>query len=1133
MAVCSFPKAPCCPASYLVTFSPKQGHPKLHNLSPTSLFKVGASTPPCFLPDVGRSSASNLRQGLRISSCMEPSQGALPLQTVRIHYHRKFGDYENWGLHVWGAVKAPTSWESPLFPSGEDDFGVYWDIEGYSDDNLNFLVHQGNLKDCGGSIQSFDAASQQLWLVSETDEVFSKKPDLAKTPKGSLKLARAYWVKENLVAWPSSVEGAEFYLHASKSANLLISGSGVEGSDSTIKLDKVSGLPIEVVYKFPHIKSYIALRIPSPFDVKELVKCQLAIAMQNADGGPLDVSGVQLPGVLDDVFSYDGPLGPLFTEEGVSLSVWAPTSQRVKLLLYSSPSGDEPIEVVDLHEEKGVWTVRGPKTWRAQYYLFQVEVFHPLTQKIETSLANDPYSRGLSANGERSLLVDLNDPELQPTGWTELGNQKPILKSFTDISIYELHIRDFSIADESVDSLFQGTYLAFTSQTSRGVKHLKELADAGLTHIHLLPSFDFASVDEVKENWKSVDSQKLAAFPTDSDKQQAVVVAIQNEDGYNWGYDPVNWGVPEGSYSTDPSSSKRCLEFRQMIQAINCLGLRVVLDVVYNHLHGNGPHDNYSVLDKVVPGYYLRLNTDGQIENSTCMNNTASEHYMVDRLIVDDIRHWAVDYKVDGFRFDLMGHLMKSTMLRAKDVLQSLSVDQDGIDGSKIYLYGEGWDFGEVARNGRGENASQSNLAGTEIGSFNDRIRDSAIGGSPFADPRQQGFLTGLYLQPNGFDQGDEEALRNALAATTDWIRVGLVGNLKDFSFLNYQGKQVTGEEVLTHDGRPVAYAKNPVETINYVSAHDNETLFDVIMLKTARSVTLKERCRINSLASSIIALSQGIPFYHAGDDILRSKSLDRDSYNSGDWFNRLDFTYESNNWGIGLPPKEKNGSKWNFMRDLLSDKSLRASKADILLAKENFRVFLKIRYSTPLFCLPTSHDIQERVKFHCSGPYENLGVIVMSIEDGIKDQNHLKQLDDQYQTVVVIFNACPKSVSFDVPFCKSKTLILHPLQESSSDEMTKQQRRASQHWVTNTLVLALEEGKSSYFGITGHSEQDSPIIAGLPIHPLDLSNFSCPQSIPSFLKKESWVSDLYFEPHQGNSSNWNFVIKDSIPEQN
>lgn len=969
---------------------------------------------------------------------MAASEDAIPLQTVRIHYHRRNGDYESWGLHIWGDVKDSTSWESPLLPSGTDGFGSYWDINMQHGDNLHFLVHQGQLKDCGGSISS-SAITQNLWLVSENEEVFNEEPDLTNIKKGSLKLARAYWVKEDLMAWPSSIDDAEFYLHASKSANLLLSGSGVEGADTVIKLEKASGgLPTEVVQKFPHIKNYIALRIPPPTNVKELVKCQLAIALQSADGVPLDASGIQLPGVLDDVFSYDGPLGPLFTKEGVSLFLWAPTAQMVKLLLYASPSGGEPTEIVELLDENGVWTAHGPKNWNEKFYLFEIKVFHPMTQSIEISVANDPYSRGLSANGERSLIVDLNDPEVQPKGWTKLALEKPTLNSFTDIAVYELHIRDFSISDESVDFVFRGTYLAFTSQNSRGMKHLKGLADAGLTHVHLLPSFDFASVDEIKENWKSVDITKLATLPPDSEEQQAAVVVIQDEDGFNWGYDPVNWGVPDGSYSTDPNSSKRCLEFRQMIQALNHLGLRVVLDVVYNHLHGNGPHDRYSVLDKVVPGYYLRRNTNGEIENSTCVNNTASEHYMVDRLIVDDLRHWAVDYKVDGFRFDLMGHLMKSTMLRAKKVLQCLTVDNDGIDGSKIYLYGEGWDFGEVAGNGRGENAAQCNLAGTGIGSFNDRIRDSAIGGSPFADPRQQGFLTGLYLQPNDLDQGDEEAMKDALAATTDWICLGLAGNLKEFSFTNYLGEKVKGKEVLTHDGRPVAYAKSPTETINYVSAHDNETLFDVIMLKTSRNVSLQERCRINALASSIVSLSQGIPFFHAGDDLLRSKSLDRDSYNSGDWFNRLDFTYESNNWGIGLPPKGKNGSKWNIMRGLLSDESLRASKSDILFAKENFEVFLKIRFSTSLFRLPNAHEIQERVKFHNKGASNMPGVIVMSIEDGVKGQNNLEQLDEQYQSIIVVFNASPSGISIDIPFCKSKQLILHPFQASSSDDVVK-----------------------------------------------------------------------------------------------
>lgn len=958
-------------------------------------------------------------------------------QTVRIHYHRSDGIYESWGLHVWGDTEVPTSWQSPLTPAGLDDFGLYWDVAVKSNGNADFLIHKEDIKDCTGSITC--SMQQEIWMVSENEEIFKGRPDLACIQKGSLSLARAYWVKEDLFAWPSDSAGDQFYLHASKSANLSLSSNGVEGADTVIKLEKDSGLPLEVIKKLPHLKGYVALRVPPSCNARKLVKTQLAIAVSSADGLLLDASGIQLSGVLDDLFAYDGPLGVVLTKKSVTLHLWAPTAQHVKVLLYSSPSGGDPEDIVELYEMNGTWTVHGQMDWLGKFYLFEVTVFHPLTQKIEKSIATDPYSRGLSANGERSLILDLDDEATKPEEWDKLALEKPALKELTDIAVYELHIRDFSIADESVDPLLRGTYLAFTSQNSAGVRHLKELAEAGLTHVHLLPSYDFASVDEIKENWKFLDEKKLAALPPDSDEQQAAVAMIKDTDGFNWGYDPVNWGVPEGSYATDPNSSQRSLEFRAMIQALNRLGLRVILDVVYNHLYGSGPHDRYSVLDKVVPGYYLRRNTSGEIENSTCMNNTASEYYMVDRLIVDDLKQWAVNYKVDGFRFDLMGHLMKSTMVRAKNVLQSLTKERDGVDGSKIYLYGEGWDFGEVAGNKRGKNAAQCNLAGTGIGSFNDRIRDSALGGSPFADPRQQGFLTGLFLKPNGFDQGDKSTMRSTLAATTDWIRAGLAGNLKDFVFTSCNGEEVKGMEILTNDGRPVAYAASPQETINYVSAHDNETLFDTIMLKTARDVSLQDRCRINHLASSIVALSQGIPFFHAGDDLLRSKSLDRDSYNSGDWFNRLDFTYESNNWGVGLPPKEKNGSKWEIMRDLLSDRSLKATKSEIIMAKENFKTLLKIRFSSPLFRLPTTHEVQARLRFHNTGPNGVPGVIVMSIVDGDDGHGGLQQVDPLYRSVVVLFNACPTDITITVPLFKARQLYLHPSQASSFDEILKQ----------------------------------------------------------------------------------------------
>ncbi|XP_073224055.1 pullulanase 1, chloroplastic isoform X2 [Cicer arietinum] len=724
--------------------------------------------------------------------------------------------------------------------------------------------------------------------------------------------SRAYWVSEFVIAWNVDVENGFCYLLSSKYASLSISNGQIQGEDLKIKLEEdKAGLSANVVEKFPHIRGYRAFRLPPGSDVKSFLKSQLAVVICDSDEKCRNCTGLQLPGVLDELFSYNGPLGALFSEEAVSLYLWAPTAQLVHAYIYKHPSGDDPIEIVPLEEEHGVWRTKGPKSWEGCYYVYEVCVYHPSTSRVEKCYANDPYARGLSADGRRTFLLDLDSDELKPDGWDNLANEKPILHSFSDISIYEMHIRDFSANDLSVQTEFRGGYLAFTFPDSAGVLHLKKLSSAGITHVHLLPAFQFAGVDDQKENWKNVDTSVLESFPPDSDQQQALITAIQNIDGYNWGYNPVLWGVPKGSYASNPNGPNRAVEFRKMVQALNRTGLRIVLDVVYNHLQGSGPFDEHSVLDKIVPGYYLRRNTDGFIENSTCMNNTASEHFMVERLILDDLVHWAVNYKIDGFRFDLMGHIMKSTMVKAKNALHCLTKEKDGVDGSSIYIYGEGWDFGEVAKNGRGINASQFNLSGTHIGTFNDRIRDAMLGGSPFGHPLQQGFVTGLLLQPNDHDHGTEADMKSMLAASMDHIQIGMAANLQDFVLTNSKGEEVKGSEVLTYGGTPVAFASCPIETVNYVSAHDNETLFDIVSLKTPMDISVAERCRINHLATSVIALSQGIPFFHSGDEILRSKSLDRDSYNSGDWFNRLDFTYNSNNWGVGLPPQEKNEKSW------------------------------------------------------------------------------------------------------------------------------------------------------------------------------------------------------------------------------
>src|SRR6185295_5052879 len=299
------------------------------------------------------------------------------------------------------------------------------------------------------------------------------------------------------------------------------------------------------------------------------------------------------------------------------------------------------------------------------------------------------------------------------------------------------------------------------------------------------------------------------------------------------------------------------------------------------------------------------LNGNGEPETSSCCPNTASEHRMMEKLMVDSLVTWAREYKVDGFRFDLMGHHTQANLLNIRAALDALRPNRDGVDGAKVILYGEGWNFGEVANNAQFVQATQANMAGTGIGTFNDRLRDGARGGGPFSGIQEQGYLTGLFLDPNATDQGSPATQMARLLYTTDWIRAGIAGSLASYPFENAAGV-IGPASAIDHNGQPTGYTAIPRESINYIEAHDNETLWDTIQFKASPAATVADRARIQNLGIALIGLGQGIPFFHAGADLLRSKSLDRDSFNSGDWFNKIDWTYASNNWGVGLPSAEK-----------------------------------------------------------------------------------------------------------------------------------------------------------------------------------------------------------------------------------
>ncbi|MBK9094278.1 MAG: pullulanase-type alpha-1,6-glucosidase [Anaerolineae bacterium] len=850
-------------------------------------------------------------------------------------------------------------------------------------------------------------------------------------PRGDLSTAKALWVSGDTIAWNASGGSANSYeLFYAANGGMTLAPTGIEGGDAIALTYDPAGLSPEIQAKFPHVAGYDALKI-SPSDlpmVKGLLTGQIAMQARNADGNLADATSLQIQGVLDDLYTYGGALGVTFDGGAPTLAVWAPTAKNVTLHVYDdSTTTTDATFPMTLDTSTGVWGITGDAGWMGKFYLFEVEVYVRGTGQVEHNMVTDPYSFSLSMNSMRSQIVDLNDPALMPADWDSF--EKPALSSFEDISIYELHVRDFSMNDATVPAEHRGKYLAFTDSASNGMTHLSSLAAAGLTHLHLLPVFDIASVNEDASQRQEPDWAQLASYPRDSDQQQAIIGPLRDLDGFNWGYDPYHYTTPEGSYASDPDGTARILEFRQMVQALNEAGLRVVMDVVYNHTNASGQNDR-SVLDKIVPGYYHRLSVLGSVETSTCCQNTASEFNMMEKLMVDSLVTWATQYKVDGFRFDLMGHHMKSNMETVRDTLWALTPDQNGVDGASIYLYGEGWNFGEVANNARGVNATQINMAGTGIGSFNDRLRDGARGGGPFSPLQQQGFISGLYYDPNDADQGTTDP-RAKLLHYMDWVRIGLAGNLGAFTFIDKDGNLVRGDQI-DYNGSPAGYNADPQENIVYVSAHDNETLFDAIQAKAAISNSIESRVRMQMMGLSLTSLAQGVHFFHAGDDLLRSKSLDRNSYNSGDWFNRLDFSYRDNNWAVGLPPAGDNQSTWAIIGPLFRNQDLRAHGRDIVATADHFQEMMTIRNSSALFDLATADDVMSRVTFFNTGPDQTPGLIVMFIADRVGGAN----LDPYHDSVGVFFNASDEAQAYQMP--TSSEYHLHEVQANSADPIVR-----------------------------------------------------------------------------------------------
>jgi pullulanase-type alpha-1,6-glucosidase len=970
------------------------------------------------------------------------TQGCRVNDQAIFHYHRPagdFGDYNSdnyvdfWGLHTWGDAADP-GWTTPRKPARASAFGQVFEVPLINNKQIvNYIFHRGDTKDPGPD-QSLDIAKWgcEVWQAQGADpENPYILPILRGTvAAGDLNKARAHWIDRNTIAWDVEPAGDTTGLYYSLGGTIVLNGDLIQGYDNVIPLIyDPQGLSAAQKAKWPHLADYKAYRIGNQFlpILKNVLKMQLAVATGTTQF-TANATGVQIPGVLDDLYPYDGALGATYTGENVTVAVWAPTARNVALQVITpgdggpARGGADTIQTITMTENisTGVWSATGARAdWYGKGYRFDVNVYAPAASApggrgaVVNNIVTDPYAVALNMNSEYGWLVDLNDATLKPAGWNPMA--KPPLAAPEDIVLYELHMRDFSVNDPTVPAADRGKYTAFTHLTSNGMRHLIGAAQAGLTHVHLLPVFDIATINE--DPAQRVEPNIPLTATADSPEQQAAVVAVADQDAFNWGYDPYHYTVPEGSYSTNPNDTTRIVEFRKMVQALHAAGLRVVMDVVYNHTNAAGQAQR-SVLDKIVPGYYHRLNLDGDVETSTCCQNTATEHAMMEKLMVDSLKVWATQYGVDAFRFDLMGHHMKSNMLKVQQELAAID--------PTIYIYGEGWNFGEVANNARGVNATQLNMAGTGIGTFNDRLRDAVRGGGPFDGGdslvTNQGFASGLWTNPNANNTGSD-AEKNRLLLYADQIRVGLAGNLADYEFVDRTGAVVKGSQV-DYNGSPAGYTQDPQEHIVYSEAHDNQTLYDIIAYKLPLTTSMANRVRYQQLGLDVVLLSQGVPFIHAGSEMLRSKSFDRDSYNSGDWFNRLDFTYQSNNYGVGLPVQGVNGSNWNLIQPRLADASLKPAQADIQGTVAHVANTLQIRKSSPLFRLQTEADIMARLKYYNTGAQQIPGLIVMSLSDKV---NGLPDLDPTWEEVLVFFNASDEQVIFTDPTFINQQFGLHP----------------------------------------------------------------------------------------------------------
>lgn len=727
---------------------------------------------------------------------------------VKVHYHRFAADYTDWNLWMWQSGQEGAAFDF----NGTDSFGSIMSAnfnpaEGVTD--LGFVVRKGY--DWGVAIKDGDTdrfinltrekdGKLEVWLVQGDARVYYKLSDIDMSPKflgATLDAGDMISVKTTV---PLSI------------VNNKVDGLTLKNSQGTI-------IPIRLVF----ISGGAATAMASTFSVFTQDVLDLSETYSLSYPGYKEIA-VQFSGIFksddfEQTFSYEGELGAIYSADSTIFRLWAPTASAVKINLFTTGDGSVtyfPGDKLNFDStmtaiEKGVWQIEVPGNLDKVYYTYSVTV------NGITNEAVDPYAKAVGVNGKRAMVVNLDATD--PTGWAQ--DTYISLSNNVDAILYELHIRDFS-SDADAKFTNPGKYLAFTEKgltlngTKIGIDHLIEL---GVTHVHLLPTFDYRSIDETKLETGS----------------------------FNWGYDPQNYNVPEGSYSSDPYHGEvRINEFKQMVKALHDAGIAVVMDVVYNHTGASSDSD----FSKIVPGYYYRYGADGRFSNGSGVGNeVASERSMVRKFIVDSVAFWVKEYHIDGFRFDLMALHDIDTMNAVKTAAKAINPN--------VLIYGEGWTGGgsTLPDDQKSLKINVAKLDGIAV--FSDDIRD-AIKGHVFTKT-DKGFVNG--------GAGLENSIKFGIIAST--LHSGI-----DYSLVKYSKSP---------------YATSPNQIITYVEAHDNLTLWDKLLI-TNPEATNEQRFAMHRMANAIVMTSQGVPFIHAGAEFYRTKGGNENSYNAPDAINQLDW---------------------------------------------------------------------------------------------------------------------------------------------------------------------------------------------------------------------------------------------------